>query len=60
MTKAKFDISAINSAVEVEGIPQFEQHIKKGYKLLAVRVHADADSKGNVSSCFLFLMGKHD
>jgi len=60
MAKTKFDISTINSALEVEGIPQFDQHIKKGYKLLAVRVHADADTKGNISSCTIFVMGKHD
>ncbi len=54
----KFDLSTVNDVVEVEGIPQFDQHIAKGYKLLSVRTHADADNKGNISSCTLFTMGK--
>lgn len=60
MSKSKFEIETINKVVEVEGIPQFDQHINNGYKLLAVRVHADVDGKGNISSCSIFVMGKHD
>jgi hypothetical protein len=60
MPKQKIEIETINKVVEVEGIPQFDQHIKKGYKLLAVRVHADVNGNGNISSCALFIMGKHD
>jgi hypothetical protein len=54
----KFDLSTVNEVVEADGIPQFDRYIKKGYKLLSIRVHADADGKGNISSCTIFTMGK--
>ena len=52
------DLRNIDEVIEVEGILQFNLKKKEGYQLLAVSIHSDADSKGNVKSCTLFTMGR--